>query len=91
MVTALHYEIRVAGVLPPEGLQDFECLTAREPVETVIRGPLPDHAALRGLLARLETFGAQVVEVRRVGEVEPLSPLSRTAGPVSRRARRIVP
>ena len=62
-----YYEIRVAGILPPEALLDFERLTAEvEPVETVLHGPLSDQAALHGLLARLETFGVQVIEVRRV-------------------------
>ena len=61
-----YYEIRVAGVLPPEALLDFERLTASvEPVETVLHGPLRDQAALNGLLARLETFGVQVMEIRR--------------------------
>ncbi|HTQ92141.1 MAG TPA: hypothetical protein VMK84_21880 [Streptosporangiaceae bacterium] len=64
-----YYEIRVAGVLPPEALLDFERLTASvEPVETVVHGPLQDQAALNGLLARLETFGIQVIEVRRLQE-----------------------
>ena len=62
-----HYEIRVSGVLPPEALLDFEHLTASvEPVETVLYGELADLAALQGLLARLETFGAHVLEVRRL-------------------------
>ena len=61
------YEIRVSGVLPPEALLDFENLTASvEPVETVLYGELADLAALQGLLARLETFGANVLEVRRL-------------------------
>jgi hypothetical protein len=64
-VMAPYYEIRVAGGLPPEALLDFERLTAAQPVETVLYGPLPDQAALYGLLARLETFGVQVLEVRR--------------------------
>ncbi len=64
-----YYEIRVAGVLPPEALLDFERLTASvEPVETVVHGPLQDQAALNGLLARLETIGIQVIEVRRLQE-----------------------
>jgi hypothetical protein len=68
-VTSSYYEIRVAGVLPPEALLDFERLTASvEPVETVVHGPLQDQAALHGLLARLETFGVQVIEVRRLHE-----------------------
>ena len=62
-----YYEIRVAGVLPPEVLLDFEKLTASvEPVETVVHGPLRDQAALKGLLDRLETFGVEVLEVRRL-------------------------
>ncbi|MBO0771564.1 MAG: hypothetical protein J2P35_08905 [Actinobacteria bacterium] len=62
-----YYEIRVAGVLPPEILLDFERLSASvEPVETVLHGQLPDQAALQGLLARLELFGVQLVEVRRL-------------------------
>ncbi len=45
-----YYEIRIAGVVPPEALLDFEQLTASlEPVETLLQGPLPDHAALHGL------------------------------------------
>jgi hypothetical protein len=66
-VPSSYYEIRVAGVLPPEALLDFERLTASiEPVETVLHGPLRDQSALKGLLARLETFGVEVLEVRRL-------------------------
>lgn len=61
------YEIRVAGVLPAEALLDFDRLSASvHPVETVVHGPLTDQAALHGLLARFETFGVQVLEVRRL-------------------------
>ena len=71
-VSSSYYEIRVAGVLPPEALLDFERLTASvEPVETVVHGPLRDQAALNGLLARLEIFGIQVLEVRRVYDRDP--------------------
>jgi hypothetical protein len=60
------YEIRVAGVLPLEVLLDFDQLTASvAPVETVVRGPLRDQAALNGLLARLETFGVEILQIRR--------------------------
>jgi hypothetical protein len=66
-VASPRYEIRVAGVLPPEALLDFEHLTASVvPVETVLHGEIADLAALQGLLARLETFGVQVLEVRRL-------------------------
>ncbi len=74
-----YYEIRVVGVLPPEALLDFERLSASvEPVETVLHGPLRDQAALQGLLARLETFGVEIVEVRRLHDPDPPA---RTASP----------
>jgi hypothetical protein len=66
-MSSSYYEIRVAGVVPPEALLDFDRLTASvEPVETVVHGSLRDQAALQGLLARLETFGVKVLEVRRL-------------------------
>jgi hypothetical protein len=71
-VPSSYYEIRVTGVLPPEALLDFDRLTASvEPVETVLHGPLRDQAALNGLLARLETFGVQVLEIRRLQDRDP--------------------
>jgi hypothetical protein len=67
IVTSVYYEIRVGGTLPPDALLDFERLMVSvEPVKTVLHGPIPDQAALNGLLARLELFGAEVVEVRRL-------------------------
>lgn len=67
MVPSSYYEIRIAGVLPPEALSDFDRLTASEkPVETVLHGALRDQAALHGLLDRLQMFGVKVLEVRQV-------------------------
>ncbi len=81
-VTPSYYEIRVTGVLPPEALLDFERLTASvEPVETVVHGPLADQAALQGLLARLETLGVQVLEVRRMRSEARPAPPQPSAGP----------
>jgi hypothetical protein len=78
-VPSSYYEIRVAGVLPPEALLDFERLNASvEPVETVLHGPLQDQAALHGLLARLETFGIEVLEVRRLHDRKPPSGTDRS-------------
>src|ERR1700758_1017043 len=74
VVSSSYYEIRVAGVLPPEALLDFDRLTASvEPVETVVHGQIRDQAALQGLLARLEAFGIQVLEIRRLraGDAPP--------------------
>lgn len=66
-MASLYYEIRVTGTIPQEALADFDRITADvEPVETVLYGPLADQAALHGLLARLEMFGVQVIELRRL-------------------------
>ena len=66
-MTSPYYEIRVAGVLPPEALLDFDRLTASvEPVETVVHGPLQDQAALHGLLARVRDFGLSLISVRQL-------------------------
>lgn len=65
-MTSIYYEVRVAGILPPEALLDFESLTAVQSAETVVHGPLQDQAALSGLLARLEASGIQIVNVRRI-------------------------
>ena len=68
-MASAYYEIGVAGTLPSEILLDFERLTADlVPVETVLHGPLPSQAALAVLLARLEEFGAEVIEIRRLRE-----------------------
>jgi hypothetical protein len=62
-----HYQIRVTGTVPPEILRDFDHLrTSTEPAETMIHGELPDQAALCGLLTRLETSGARVLELHRL-------------------------
>jgi hypothetical protein len=72
-----YYEIRVAGELPSEILLDFEWLSAGlAPVETVLHGPLPDQAALAAFLARLEEFGADVIEIRRLRENDPARPVN---------------
>jgi len=71
-MASAYYEIRVAGMLPPEVLLDFERLTADvEPVETVLYGSLPGQAVLQALLARLEEFGVQLIEIRRVRRAGP--------------------
>jgi hypothetical protein len=72
VVASPRYEIRISGVLPPEALLDFERLSAFVyPVATVLHGPLADQAALQGLLARLEMFGVEVLEVRRFRDHGP--------------------
>ena len=65
-MTAVYYEIRIAGHLPAGALRGFEQLTTAQPTETVVSGPLPDRAALNGLLARLEASGVQVARLRKL-------------------------
>jgi len=60
------YEIRIAGVLPPEALLDFDLTSAVAPIETVLYGEILDSAALQCLLARFDTFGVHLIEVRRL-------------------------
>jgi hypothetical protein len=62
------YEVRVRGkpdvvLLTPlsEGLE-----ATTDPVRTVLRGRLPDQAALAGLLTRIWLLGLELVEVRRL-------------------------
>jgi hypothetical protein len=60
------YEIRVAGTVPEEDLQDMGAVRfAPDQVNTVLYG-VSDETALYGLLARLRALGIDVVEVRRV-------------------------
>jgi hypothetical protein len=61
----IYYEIRIAGVVPPGALRGFEQLAADQPTETMVRGPLPDQAALNGLVARLESAGIELTRLRR--------------------------
>ena len=77
MVASHRYEIRVAGVVPPDVVLDFDDLRISvEPVGTVIHGSLPDQAALYALLARLETYHVQLLEFRRCHQTRPANPSS---------------
>ena len=67
MAPAHIYQIPVIGAVPPEVLLGHGHLHASaEPAETTIHSELPDQGALCGLLARLETSGARVLEVHRL-------------------------
>jgi hypothetical protein len=51
----------VAEVALREGLD-----VATDPVQTVLRGRLPDQAALLGVLATARLLGLELIEVRRL-------------------------
>ena len=62
------YEIRVRGRLGPTVLGAFPALRAEwRGRDTVLRGPLPDQAALHGVLAQVERLALELLEVRRPG------------------------
>ena len=62
----IYYEIRVAGLLPPGVLIDFEELSASpQEAQTLLHGSLEDQKELRKLLDRLQMFGARLLEIHR--------------------------
>ena len=61
------YEIRVRGHLGGAMLRAFPAMAARTRGEdTLLRGCLPDQAAVYGLIARLEALGLELLELRRL-------------------------
>jgi hypothetical protein len=71
------YEIRVAGVVPEQDLEDMGAVTlAPDQVSTVLYG-VADQAALYGLLERLKALGLEVMEVRRIPDVLSAEPPGR--------------
>jgi hypothetical protein len=63
----VHYEIRVRGVLDGGWSAWFDDLqvTSDERGQTTIAGPVPDQAALHGLLAKIRDLGLELLVVRR--------------------------
>jgi hypothetical protein len=61
------YRIRVRGRLGETIRSVFPALQARASGgDTVLTGPLPDRAALHGVLAEIEALGLELLEVRRL-------------------------
>jgi hypothetical protein len=68
-MSSVGYEIRIKGRVSAQLLSVFEGMEASEQsVETVLRGPVADQAALHGLLDRVQALGLELIEVRRVSE-----------------------
>ncbi len=67
-MTHLHLEIRVAGFVPAELLEEFEGVqVVTESVQTVLRGSVADQSALIGMLNSLQGLGVELLEVRQLG------------------------
>ena len=61
------YRIRVRGHLGQTIRSAFPALQARASGgDTVLTGPLPDRAALHGVLAQIEALGLELLAVRRL-------------------------
>jgi hypothetical protein len=65
---ATRYAVRVRGrpsdAMLAASLEGLEVAT--DPVRTVLRGHLPDQAALLGILVRTRLLGLELIEVRRL-------------------------
>ncbi len=65
------YVIRVSGRLSDALLTAFPSLRAYAvPVQTVMRGELPDQSALQGVLNRLDELGVEIVAVEKLPRAE---------------------
>lgn len=61
------YEFRVKGRIGSSVAASFdEFDTEVEPAVTVLRGPVRDQSDLHGLLARIQSLGLELIEIRQV-------------------------
>jgi hypothetical protein len=68
-VRGTSYEIHIKGRLSAQLLAAFEGMDATvQSVETVLRSPVLDQAALHGLLDHIQALGLELIEVRRLPE-----------------------
>jgi hypothetical protein len=65
----VRYEIRVKGQLDARWSDWFDGLTVRgEGHDTVLSGPIPDQAALHGILAKIRDLGLPLVSMTPLDE-----------------------
>jgi hypothetical protein len=63
----MQYEIRVAGAVPADVLGELDDIrVVSHSVETVLRGPIRDQAALIGVINRLQCWGIELHGVRQL-------------------------
>lgn len=65
------YELRISGRLGQSTLDWFEDMSvtvdeSTAPVQTIIRGPMRDQAALYGVVSRIRDLGLILLSVNRV-------------------------
>ncbi len=66
------YHIRVQGILDEKWSDWFDgfAITPQADDETLLAGPVPDQAALHGLLAKIRDLGLPLLSVQRVESEE---------------------
>jgi hypothetical protein len=63
----MSYQIRIRGRLGRTVRAAFPALHAQaDGQDTLLTGPLPDQAALYGVLTQIEALGLELLEIRRV-------------------------
>lgn len=67
------YEIRVEGHLPAEWTHWFAGLEVQcsPRGDSILSGPLPDQAALHGVLARIRDLNLKLISVNRLSNEQP--------------------
>jgi hypothetical protein len=70
MDKSTQYQIRVKGLLDDSLTSWFEDMTVSnlEEGDTLLSGPLPDQAALQGILNRISSLGLTLISVNAVPE-----------------------
>ncbi len=65
-----NYEFRIKGLLRPDWSDWLEGLTVTplDDGDTLLSGPLPDQAALHGVLARIRDLNLVVVSLRQLND-----------------------
>ncbi len=74
-----HYEIRLKGHLDAQWATWFHglAITLEEGGDTLLFGPVPDQAALHGLLRKVRDLGIPLVSINQIGsnEIHNSSPM----------------
>ncbi|WP_313408951.1 hypothetical protein [Aeromicrobium sp.] len=61
------FEVRIDGTVPEDVLLELtEIQVVTRELRTSVRASIRDQSELHGFLARLRTYGLEVVEVRRI-------------------------
>lgn len=66
-----YYEFRVSGGLSQQATAWFEGMDIsvdrkHTPIKTIIRGHIPDQAALHGLISRIRDLGLTLISVNQI-------------------------